>query len=121
MGLSPSLSLSLKRFVATLFQPFHSLPDPLLSQITDFIENTLGKLRTSIQDDVTSVNSAIKTAIDAINKVNPFADINAPQFNIPSLDGLQNVQLPDDFTQALIKLNSSIPSAAEIKDKLNAV
>ena len=92
-----------------------------LLQISSFIQTTLGSLRTSIQNDVNSVNSAIKTAIDGINKVNPFADITAPQFNIPSLDGLQNVTIPDDFTQALIKLNSSIPSVEEIKDKLNAL
>lgn len=90
-------------------------------QITDFIETTLGSLRTSIQNDITSVNSAIKTAVDAINKVNPFADITVPQFTVPSLDSLQNVQIPDDFTQALIKLNSSIPTVADIKEKLNAV
>ena len=93
----------------------------MLLQITDFIETTLGSLRTSIQNDITSVNSAIKTAVDAINKVNPFADITVPQFTVPSLDSLQNVQIPDDFTQALIKLNSSIPTVADIKEKLNAV
>ena len=67
------------------------------------------------------MNNAIKTAIDGINKVNPFADITAPQFSVPSLDGLQNVTIPNDFTQALIKLNSSIPSPEQIKEKLNAM
>lgn len=121
MGHSPSSSLPLKRFVHLV--SLHFLPICLTSprQISSFIQTTLGSLRTSIQNDVNSVNSAIKTAIDGINKVNPFAAITAPQFNIPSLDGLQNVTIPDDFTQALIKLNGSIPSVAEIKDKLNAL
>ena len=118
---SPFSSLPLKRFVSVVFQYLFPLHLTLLSQITNFIETTLGNLRTSIQNDVTSVNNAIKTAVDAINKVNPFADISVPQFSVPSLDGLQNVQIPDDFTQALVKLNSSIPSVAEIKEKLNAV
>ncbi|KAF9646255.1 hypothetical protein BDM02DRAFT_3147717 [Thelephora ganbajun] len=90
-------------------------------EITNFLQNTLGNLRTSIQNDIASVNNVIKAAVDGINKVNPFADITAPQFTVPSLDGLQNVQIPDDFTQALIKLNSSIPSVAEIKHKLNGL
>ena len=89
--------------------------------MSTFIQSTLSSLRTSIQSDIASVNSAIQTAVNGINKINPFADITAPQFSVPSLDSLQNVTIPDNFTQALINLNSSIPSPAQIKDKLNAL
>ena len=83
--------------------------------------SSLDSLRTSIQNDVTSVNSAIKTAIDGINKINPFSDITAPQFDIPSLAGLQNVTIPTDFEDSLIKLNNSLLSIEDIKNKLEAM
>ena len=90
-------------------------------QISTFIQSTLSGIKSSIQNDVNSINSAIKTLVDGANKLIPFSKITAPQFSVPSLSGLDNINLPNDFTQALIKLNSSIPSAAEIKDKLNAM
>jgi len=76
-------------------------------------------LRTSIQNDVTAANSAIQTAINGVNKVNPFGNIQAPQFNIPSLDALQNVTLPTDFQNALTTLNASLPSIQVLKNTVN--
>ncbi|CAL1706675.1 unnamed protein product [Somion occarium] len=84
-------------------------------------ESTFSGLRTSIQNDVAAANSAIKTVVDAVNKVNPFSDISVPQINVPSLDGLQNVSLPSDFQDALIKLNNSLPTIAELKDKVESI
>lgn len=92
-----------------------------MSQITNFIETTLSGLRTTIQNDIGSVNSAIQTAVDGINEVNPFADIKAPSFDIPSLDSLQNVQIPTGFEDALRNLNNSLPTFQDIKEKLEAV
>jgi hypothetical protein len=93
----------------------------LSEQISSFITNTLSSLRTNIQNDIGSVNSAIKSAVDGINKINPFDDITAPQFSVPSLDSLQNVTIPTDFEDSLIKLNSSLPTFQEIKDKVNSL
>jgi len=82
----------------------------------------LGGIRTSIQNDVASANSAISSAINGINKILPFgANINVPQFNIPSLDALNNVTLPTDFEDALTKLNSSIPSLSDLRDKIDSM
>jgi len=61
----------------------------------------------------------IQTAIDGVNKVNPFGNIKAPQLNIPSLDALQNVTLPTDFQDALTKLNASLPSVSVLKNAVN--
>jgi hypothetical protein len=44
-----------------------------------------------------------------------------PQFDVPSLAALQNVTLPTDFQDALTKLNSSLPTFQDIKDKLEAM
>jgi hypothetical protein len=78
-------------------------------------------IRTSIQNDVSTANSAIQSTVSAFNRVNPFGNINVPQFNIPSLDALQNVTLPTDFEDALTKLNASLPTVSDLKDKVNAM
>ncbi|EIM91201.1 uncharacterized protein STEHIDRAFT_165567 [Stereum hirsutum FP-91666 SS1] len=92
-----------------------------VQDISDAITSTLNDLRTTIQNDVSSVNSAIQTAIDAINKVNPFDDITAPQFSIPDLDALSNVTIPTDFEDTLISLNNSLPTVSDIKNAINGL
>ncbi|KAI9463204.1 hypothetical protein BJY52DRAFT_1253680 [Lactarius psammicola] len=88
-------------------------------EINTLLTNTFSSLRTSIQNDVAAANSAVQTAIDGINKVNPFGNIKAPQFSIPSLDAFQNVTLPTDFQDSLTKLNASLPSVSVLKDTIN--
>ena len=78
----------------------------------------MASIRTSIQNDVSAANSAIATAIGAINKINPFGNITVPQFNIPSLTALQNVTIPTDFEDALVKLNNSLPTLDQLKDSI---
>ncbi|EIN11614.1 hypothetical protein PUNSTDRAFT_83280 [Punctularia strigosozonata HHB-11173 SS5] len=92
-----------------------------VKELSDFIENTFNGLRTSIQNDIETANSAINSTINAINKVNPFSDIKAPQISVPSLTALENVTLPTDFEQSLESLNNSIPSFSEIKDKIESI
>lgn len=90
-------------------------------QLNNLIKTVTDGLRTSIQSDITSANSVINGAIDAINKVNPFSDIKAPQIPVPNLDGLQNIALPPSFQQALTNLNSSLPTVADLKDKIESM
>lgn len=45
-------------------------------------------------------------------------DISIPNITVPSLDSLQNVQLPSDFTTALQNLNNSLPTIADLKNKI---
>lgn len=90
-------------------------------QINSFLSTTFSGIRTSIQSDVSSANSAISSAISAINKVNPFGNISVPQLSVPSLDALQNVTLPTDFEDALNKLNASLPTVSDLKDKIDAL
>jgi hypothetical protein len=85
------------------------------------VQNTASGIRTSIQNDIATANSAIQSAVSAINKVNPFGNINVPQFDIPSLSALQNITLPTDFESSLVTLNSSLPSFAELKQKVDAL
>ncbi len=90
-------------------------------QLNSFVTSTLNGIRTNIQNDVGTANSAIQSAIGAINKINPFGDISVPQFSIPSLTALQNVTLPTDFEDSLKKLNSSLPSLSDLKDKVDSL
>ncbi|TFY75661.1 hypothetical protein EWM64_g8351 [Hericium alpestre] len=90
-------------------------------EISNFLQSTFSGLRTSIQNDISGVNSVINSTIDGINKINPFSDIKAPQINVPDLSALENVTLPSDFLQGLQKLNSSLPSVSDLKNKINSL
>ncbi|KAF5322159.1 hypothetical protein D9619_001455 [Psilocybe cf. subviscida] len=92
-----------------------------VQEINAVVGTVASALRTSIQSDIAGANKVIQTAIDAVNKINPFNDITAPQISVPSLDALQNVTLPQSFTDAITNLNNSIPSVADIKGKIEAV
>ena len=93
----------------------------IISQINTVLQSVTSSLRTSIQSDIASANSVIQNAINGINKVNPFGNINAPQIAVPSLDALQNVTLPASFQDALTSLNASIPSVADLKGALESM
>jgi hypothetical protein len=78
-------------------------------------------LQTSIQNDISSANSAIKTAIDAINVVNPFGAITAPQISVPNLEALSNVTLPASFEQTLTDLNNTLPTFDDLKQTIESL
>lgn len=68
---------------------------------------------------MSAANKVIQGAVSAVNKINPFGNISVPTFDIPSLSALQNVTLPSDIEDSLIKLNSSLPSLSDLKSKLD--
>ncbi|CAA7261757.1 unnamed protein product [Cyclocybe aegerita] len=92
-----------------------------VQEVNQLVQTVTTALRTNIQNDIASANNVIRSAIDAINRVNPFDDITPPQIPVPNLDGLQNVSLPAAFEQALTNLNASLPSVAQLKDKVEDV
>ncbi|KAF8639502.1 hypothetical protein AX17_001407 [Amanita inopinata Kibby_2008] len=92
-----------------------------VQELNSLVQNVANGLRTSIQNDIAKANDVIKSAIDAINKVNPFGNITPPQITVPSLDGLQNIQLPSSFQDALTKLNDTIPSVDDLKQKIDTI
>ncbi|THH33317.1 hypothetical protein EUX98_g878 [Antrodiella citrinella] len=92
-----------------------------VQEFNSFLLSTLNSVRTGIQNDVGTANSAIQSAVNAINKINPFGNITVPQFSIPSLSGLQNVTLPSDFETALTSLNNSLPTLSQLKDDLESI
>ncbi|RDX47869.1 hypothetical protein OH76DRAFT_1441099 [Lentinus brumalis] len=91
-----------------------------VDEINKFLQSTFSGLKTSIQNDVNGLNSAIKTVVDAANNV-PFFHFTPPQISTPSLSALDNVQLPSDFTSALQNLNNSLPTIADLKNKIEDI
>ncbi|KAI6123038.1 hypothetical protein EDD16DRAFT_1568918 [Pisolithus croceorrhizus] len=89
-----------------------------VQEITSFLQSTLNSIVTSLKNDASSINSAIESAVSAVNKVNPFGTIQAPQFNLSSFDALENITIPTDFENALIQLNNSLPTVSSIKDSI---
>ncbi|KAG6820285.1 hypothetical protein H0H93_002897 [Arthromyces matolae] len=92
-----------------------------VNELNSLVNSAASALRTSIQNDISSANSVIQTAIDAINKVNPFSDITAPTIPVPDLSSLQNVTLPDSFTSALVSLNNTLPTVSQLKNEVESI
>ncbi|OCF40577.1 plasma membrane fusion protein PRM1 [Kwoniella heveanensis CBS 569] len=88
--------------------------------ITDGITTSLNAIRTSIQSDISSANRLIQSAVDGVNSLFG-SDIDVPEFSIPSLDFLANVTVPTDFEDSLIKLNATLPTLSQLKDKMEAI
>jgi hypothetical protein len=87
-------------------------------QITDGVTVALDAIRSKIQEDISSANKIIAGAVSGINKVASLVDVtlSVPQFDIPSLNALQNVTIPTGFEDDLRRLNASIPSLDELRD-----
>lgn len=49
------------------------------------------------------------------------ANISVPELSVPSLSALENVQIPTDFEDSLVRLNSTLPTLAELKEKMAEV
>lgn len=92
-----------------------------VEEVSEFIESTLGGLRTTIQGEISSANSFIQDAVDGFNRINPFGDVQIPEFDIPSLSGLENVQIPTDFQDSLRRLNETLPSFTDLKEALQDI
>ncbi|WWD21193.1 hypothetical protein CI109_105677 [Kwoniella shandongensis] len=91
--------------------------------ISDAITSSLNSIRTDIQNDIAGANNIIQTAVSGINSVTNLVHVNLtiPQFSIPSLDFLANVTIPTTFEDGLISLNSTLPTLAELKQKMDII
>ena len=78
----------------------------------------MNSIVSGLKNDATSLNSAIQSAVDSVNSINPFGNIQAPQFNVSSLDALSNITIPTDFEDALIQLNNSLPTVSSIENTI---
>ncbi|WVQ81342.1 hypothetical protein IAT38_003465 [Cryptococcus sp. DSM 104549] len=94
-----------------------------VAAISDAVTSSLNSIRTEIQSDISSANNVIQSAVSAINSVTSLVNVNlsVPTFSIPSLSFLANVTIPTTFEDSLVTLNSSLPTLAELKDKMNEI
>lgn len=94
-----------------------------LTEITNFLQNAVNGLKSSIQGDIQAANSAIATAVNAINSVTKIVNVklDVPQFSIPSLSGLDNIKIPTDLQDALTKLNSTLPTLDQLRDTVDNI
>ncbi|WVW79544.1 hypothetical protein I302_101513 [Kwoniella bestiolae CBS 10118] len=88
--------------------------------ITDSVTTALNTIREEIQEDIAGANNIIQSAVRGINTVTSLVNVNlsVPEFSIPSLDFLANVTIPTGFEDSLVKLNGSLPTMIELKDKM---
>ncbi|KAJ4483902.1 hypothetical protein J3R30DRAFT_1846957 [Lentinula aciculospora] len=108
-------------FVELVVRGALSLAISAVSALNDAVKDVASGIASAIQDSISGANSAITTAIDAINKVNPFGNISIPQISSPDLSALNNVSLPSSFQDSLNQLNSSLPTFSQLKDDINAI
>ncbi|WVQ74452.1 hypothetical protein IAR50_004053 [Cryptococcus sp. DSM 104548] len=91
--------------------------------ISDSVTSTLNSVRTGIQDDISSANNIIQSAVNGINTVTNLVNVKltVPSFTIPSLDFLSNVTIPTSFEDSLLTLNSSLPTLSDLKEKMDEI
>ncbi|KAJ6521935.1 hypothetical protein DFH09DRAFT_1286992 [Mycena vulgaris] len=68
-------------------------------------------IQTAIQGSVSAANSALKDVASVAGKFG----ISVPTIAAPDLSGLDNVQLPQSFTDSITALNNTLPTFVELK------
>lgn len=87
--------------------------------VTQFLNKTLGEIGTDIHKDVQSFQDDLNKFTSVLNSIpQAFGSHSAiPKLNIDnSLNRLDNLQLPASVNKDLDKLNSSIPTFAQVKN-----
>ncbi|ORY24192.1 hypothetical protein BCR39DRAFT_582344 [Naematelia encephala] len=91
--------------------------------ISGGVTDSLNAVRTNIQSDISSANNVIQQAVAKVNTVtsNIGVTISVPTFSVPSLTSLENVTIPTGFEDTLIKLNNTLPSLDDLRDKIDSI
>ncbi|KAI9843060.1 MAG: plasma membrane fusion protein prm1 [Thelocarpon superellum] len=87
--------------------------------VADFLNKTLGDITTDITTDISSFQNDLNTFTSALNSVPKIfgSSSTIPTLNInSSLDKLDDLQLPSTLDEGLQKLNSSIPTFAQVQN-----
>uniref|UniRef100_V5EPS3 Plasma membrane fusion protein PRM1 n=1 Tax=Kalmanozyma brasiliensis (strain GHG001) TaxID=1365824 RepID=V5EPS3_KALBG len=80
-------------------------------------------IRAAIQASVTGINALLSTAVGGINDVvGVFGQhITMPHIAMPSLTALENITLPHEVQDGLLKLNATLPTLQQLKDRMDAL
>ncbi|CAG8612202.1 2971_t:CDS:2 [Ambispora leptoticha] len=89
--------------------------------LAQFTNGKLHDLKSELDQQVSSANSALDNVRKAIQGVGSLANINVnvPTISIPAENDLSNFAFPSDLGQGLDKLNTSLPTMDDIEQKLN--
>ncbi|SAM82596.1 related to PRM1-Pheromone-regulated multispanning membrane protein [Ustilago bromivora] len=80
-------------------------------------------IRAAIQESVSEANTLLSTAISGINDVvGVFGQrITPPNIPVPNLQALTNITLPHEIEDGLLKLNATLPTLDEVRQKMDAI
>ncbi|KAF8647151.1 hypothetical protein AX16_006982 [Volvariella volvacea WC 439] len=92
-----------------------------VEELNNLVRGVADGLRSTIQDSISGANRAIQEVVDLANRINPFGDIPVPRIEVPNLNGLENVQLPSSFQDSLTRLNETLPTFGDLKDKIEEI
>ncbi|MCO5565466.1 hypothetical protein L7F22_019139 [Adiantum nelumboides] len=96
----------------------------LISAVDAFsnaINDAAKAISVSIQGSINAINSSLRTSLGSLND---FAKLfnksfTIPQVPLPSLNELQNIRLPSEIDGGLRKLNDSLPTLNDLKQKMD--
>lgn len=87
--------------------------------VTDFLNKTLGDIGNDVRKGISGFQDDLNKFTSALNSVPKVFGSQAtiPKLNVDSsLNKLNNMKLPDNIDEGLKKLNSSIPTFAEVQN-----
>ncbi|KAI0339855.1 hypothetical protein BDW22DRAFT_1399493 [Trametopsis cervina] len=90
----------------------------LISAVQE-LNNAVGAAANGIRSAIQGSIDAANTVIDKALSIIPGAP--SPKIPVPDLSSLQNVTLPPDFENALVKLNNSLPTLSDLKSKIDDI
>ncbi|KAJ7497694.1 hypothetical protein FB451DRAFT_1550504 [Mycena latifolia] len=82
-----------------------------VQELNIVVQAAASGIKTAIQDTV----SVASKALQAVSGVARTIGISIPTISVPDLSGLDNVQLPQSFTDSINSLNNSLPTFDELK------
>lgn len=92
-----------------------------VNKINTELNTTMASIKGNIQGDVVNANNVIDTFFKGLNTVGNFfggSSLSPPSISIPSLNALNNVNLPATFVTDLQKLNSSLPTLDDVENRI---
>ncbi|KAJ7105412.1 hypothetical protein C8R43DRAFT_963649 [Mycena crocata] len=83
-----------------------------VNELNVVVQAAAGGIRTTLQDAVSGANSVLQDVAKVAGKFG----ISVPTIPVPDLSGLDNVQLPQSFTDSITALNNTLPTFNELKE-----
>ncbi|KAJ7091868.1 plasma membrane fusion protein PRM1 [Mycena belliarum] len=82
-----------------------------VKELNVVVQAAAGGIKTAVQDTVSGADKALQAVASVAGKFG----ISVPTISVPDLSGLDNVQLPQSFTDSITNLNNTLPTFKELK------